>query len=157
MRALVFFAALGTVALAACGGGNGPTYVGPTPGPTCGPTGIQSQLIYPAAGSSGVSDSLAEIVVAVSTPLPINTYDLALIALNNGGGTAFTYNYLSQINSSQLPSGSGSTTIANPTYEEVNLVSTLPTATQIQVALNNVYDPNNCTPLNVPGGTFTTK
>ncbi|HVA26951.1 MAG TPA: hypothetical protein VNF68_02160 [Candidatus Baltobacteraceae bacterium] len=153
-RALIILTALGTLALAACSGSGGSTFVNPTPGPTCGPVGITSQLVYPAPGATAVPDATAQIVVAVSSPLPINTYNLALIAVSNGS-SAQTANYLSQIAASQLPAGSASTTIVNPTYEAVNLIATLPAATQIQVALNI---PNStCTPLNVPGATFTTQ
>ena len=154
MKTLLFgAAALGAVALAACGGSSGSNAV-PTPGPTCGPVGIQSQLIYPAPGATAVPDATAQIVIAVSSPLPINTYDLQLTALNNGGGTALTQNPLAQIQASQLPAGSGTTSISNPTYEAVNLVNSLPAATQIQTAIN---DPSsNCTAQNVPG-TFTTQ
>jgi len=154
-RALLILAAMSTLGLAACGGGGGSSVIGPTPGPTCGPTGITSQLVYPAPSATNVPDATAEIVVAVSSPLPINTYNLALIALNNGGGGALTANFLAQINASQLPSGSAATTIPNPTYEAVNLIATLPAATQIQVALN--IPSSTCTPLNVPGGVFTTQ
>jgi hypothetical protein len=153
MKTLFFgAAALGAVALTACGGGGG--VVSPTPGPTCGPVGIQSQLIYPAPGATAVPDATAQIVIAVSSPLPINTYDLQVTALNNGGGSAITQNPLAQIQASQLPAGSGTTTISNPTYEAVNLVTQLPAATQLQTAIN---DPNStCTAQNVPG-TFTTQ
>ena len=141
------------LALAACGGGT--TITGPTPGPTCGPAGVQSQLIFPQPSASAVPDNLSQIVIAVSSPLPINTFNLALIALNNGGGTAFTANPLAQISASQLPAGSATPTIPTPTYEAVNLIATLPGATQIQTAINQ---PNsNCTPQNIPGGTFTTQ
>ena len=155
IRAAILSAALGAVALmlAACGGGT--TVVGPTPGPTCGPSGVQSQLIYPAPGATAVSDNTAQIVIAVSSPLPVNTFNLSLIALNNGGGTAQTANYLAQINANQLPAGSATATIPTPTYEAVNLISTLPSATQIQTAINQ---PNSaCTPQNITGGTFTTQ
>ena len=148
-------AALGALALAACGGGGGGGSVAPTPGPTCGPIGIQSQLIYPAPGATNAPDSPPQIVIAVSSPLPINTYNLAIFNASTGAGTT-TANPLAQIQASQLPAGSGSTTISNPTYEAVNLVNPLTTnfasGTTLQTAIN---DPgSNCTPQNVPG-TFT--
>ena len=146
-------AALGALALAACGGGGGGS-VSPTPGPTCGPIGIQSQLIYPAPSATAVPDAQAQIVIAVSSPLPINTYNLALYNAANSTQFALTANPLAQIQASQLPAGSGTTTISNPTYEAVNLVNPLPAATQLQTAIN---DPSsNCTPQTVPG-TFTTQ
>lgn len=154
-RTLILAAA--TAALAGCGGGNSVSYTGPTPGPTCGPTGVTTQLVYPAPGATAVPDNIAQIAIAVSTPLAANTYDLALTALNNGGGTALTYYPLAQITASQLPPGSASTTIPNPTYESVNLINPLPAATYIQTAINIPSDPNNCTPQTIPGGTFTTQ
>lgn len=153
MRYLAFgIPVLAVIALTACGGGGSP--VAPTPGPTCGPVGITSQLIYPAPGSTAVPDAQQQIVIAVSSPLPINTYNLALINPPNTQPFSYTRNPLAQIQASQLPAGSGSTTISNPTYEAVNLIASLPAATQIQTAIN---DPNStCTPQNVPG-TFTTQ
>ncbi|HEV7179324.1 MAG TPA: hypothetical protein VGN11_05605 [Candidatus Baltobacteraceae bacterium] len=152
----LFAAALGGVALAlaACGGG-GTTVMGPTPGPTCGPANIQSQLIYPKPGATAVPDSLSEIVVAVSSPLPANTFNLALTSQN--GSNAQTANPLAQIQASQLPAGSAMATIPTPTYEAVNLIVTLPSATKISLALNIPNDPNNCTPQTIPGASFTTK
>ena len=140
------------LALAACGGGT--TVTGPTPGPTCLPN-VQSQLIYPRPSATAVPDNLSEIVIAVSSPLPINTFNLALIALNNNGGSAQTANALAQISANQLPAGSATATIPTPTYEAVNLIAQLPSATQIQTAIN--LPSSNCTPLNIPGGVFTTQ
>jgi hypothetical protein len=153
-RASLPIAILAVAGLAACNGGGSTTVVGPTPGPTCGPL-VTSQLVYPAPGATAVPDALAQIVIAVSAPLAANTYNLALIA-QSSGGTAFTYYPLAQISASQLPAGSATTTIPNPTYEAVNLINPLPAATTIQTAINNPSDPNNCTPQTVPG-TFTTQ
>ena len=130
--------------------------MGPTPGPTCGPAGLVSQMVFPVPQSTGVLDALPVIVVAVSSPLPINTYDLAL-SFNNGASGAYTANYLAQITASQLPAGSAPTSIPNPVYEAVNLIAVLPSATQVQIGINNPYDPNNCTPITVPNGTFKTQ
>lgn len=147
-------AAAATLGLVACGGGGGGSAV-PTPGPTCGPVGIQSQLIYPAPGATAVPDNTPQIVIAVSSPLPVNTFNLAIFNASTGSGTT-TLNYLSQIQASQLPAGSGTTTIANPTYEAVNLVAALnanfASGTTLQTAIN--LPSSNCTPQNVPG-TFT--
>ncbi|HET9029013.1 MAG TPA: hypothetical protein VFN49_02465 [Candidatus Aquilonibacter sp.] len=153
-RVLFPAAVLTVIGLVACNGG-GSTISGPTPGPTCGPN-VTSQLIYPAAGSTVSSSNVSEIVIAVSSPLPINTYNLALLGQNNGNVQSQTGNALAQINASQLPAGSGSTTISNPTYEAVNLINPLSavfsSGTTIQTAINL---PNStCTPQNVPG-TFT--
>lgn len=153
-KLLLAAAAAATLGLVACGGGAGGSAV-PTPGPTCGPVGIQSQLIYPAPGATAVPDNTPQIVIAVSSPLPVNTFNLAIFNASTGSGTT-TLNYLSQIQASQLPAGSGTTTIANPTYEAVNLVAALnanfASGTTLQTAIN--LPSSNCTPQNVPG-TFT--
>lgn len=155
IRTVYLGLALGTgVLLAACGGGT--TVTGPTPGPTCGPAGIQSQLLYPQPGASAIPDNLSQIVIAVSSPLPINTFNMALIG-NNNVGTLLTANALAQISASQLPAGSATATIPNPTYEAVNLIATLPSGTQFQTAINDPSNPNNCTPQNIPNGIFTTQ
>ena len=153
-RSLFAVAALAAVGLVACGGGNSsPTT--PTPGPTCNP-GVTSQLIYPAPGATKVPATTSELVIAVSSPLPANTYNLALFNTANASNGSYTANALTVITASQLPLGSGTTTISNPTYEAVGLVSSLYATfnpgTNVQTAIN---DPSsNCTPVNVPG-TFT--
>ena len=154
-RVLFPVAVLAIIGLVACGGGSTPSVVNPTPGPTCGPI-VQSQLIYPASGSTGVSPNISEIVIAVSSALQINTYNLQLAGQNNGNVVAYTGNPLSQINASQLPPGSGTTTIPNPVYEAVNLQLPLSQnfspGTTIQTGINI---PNStCTPQTV-AGTFT--
>ena len=154
-RSLFAVAVLTVIGLVACGGGGTTTVSTPTPGPTCGPN-VTSQLIYPAAGTTGVSPNISEIVIAVSSPLPINTYNLALTNTANANNTAQSVNPLAQISASQLPAGSGTATIPNPTYEAVNLVTSLSnnfaSKTQIQTAIN--LPSSNCTPQTVPG-TFT--
>ncbi|MEO9263653.1 MAG: hypothetical protein ABI282_06130 [Candidatus Baltobacteraceae bacterium] len=145
-----------TLALAACNSNNGGGgLVGPTPGPTCGPAGLSSQMVYPLPGATNVPDTTTELVIAVSTPLANNTYNLALTGTNNFSSQ--TGNPLAQISASQLPAGSGPTTIVNPTYEAVSLINSLPAATQISLFLNIPNDPNNCTPQTIPGASFTTQ
>ncbi len=139
------------LALAACNSGGG-TLVGPTPGPTCGPAGLTSQLIYPDPAGSPAPDTTNQIVLAVNSPLANNEFGLAL---TSGGSTALTANLLGQITASQLPPGTAQTTIPNPIYEAVSLVATLPAASTISVAINDTF--SNCTPQNVPGGTFKTQ
>jgi hypothetical protein len=144
--------ALLALGLAACGGGS-PSTTSPTPGPTCGPSSLQAQLVYPAPGSTGVSDNLPEVVVAVNQPLPVNEWDLALYQGNTFYLSAL---FFQQISASQLPNGSAATTIANPYYELVSLSANLGSKTTYQTALNDYFSSTNCTPFTVPGGTFTT-
>jgi lipoprotein-anchoring transpeptidase ErfK/SrfK len=151
-RFLLLAGALAALALVACNGG-GNSFTAPTPGPTCNPGTTAEQLVYPAPGATNVPVSTTQIVIAVNTPLPNYTWNLAL---TDSAGTAYTANPLTIIAASQLPSGSASTTITNPTYESVQLVQQLPASTTFTaIAINN---PNSyCTPLTIPGATFTTQ
>lgn len=151
-----FFAVgvLAVIGLVACNGGN--TVVNPTPGPTCNPN-VTSQLVYPAPGATKVPATISEIVIAVSSPLTANTFNLYLYNVASTANAAYTSNPLTVIPASQLPAGSAPTTIPNPTYEAVGLVQSLyanfSPGTQLQTAINNAN--NNCTPQNIPNGTFT--
>ncbi len=144
------------IGLAACNGGTPNT--NPTPGPTCIPN-VTTQLVYPAPGATKVPATISEIVVAVSSPLPSSPtqFNLYLYNVANTNNSSYTANALSAIPASQLPAGSAPTTIPNPTYEAVGLVNSLyanfSPGTQLQTAINNAT--NNCTPQNIPGGTFT--
>jgi hypothetical protein len=148
----LMLAVLGS-AFAGCGGGGGGP-VAPTPGPTCGPMSFTAQLVYPAPGSTGISDSLPEVVMAVSQAFPPSEWNLWLYP--NGSSNAYYTNYFFYvIPASQLPVGSASTTIANPVYELVPLSAGLPAKTTFQAAVNDTF--SNCTPYQVPGATFTTQ
>jgi hypothetical protein len=154
MRKSAFYLAfpLLAFAVAACGGGS-PSAAAPTPGPTCGTSAQQVQLVYPAPSATGVSDNLPEVVVAVNPALEAGLWNLAF-AQNNVlvGQTGY---YFNQISASQLPAGSAPTTITNPTYELVPLSSNLGAKQTYQTALNIPL--SNCTALVIPGGTFTTQ
>ncbi|MBV8639177.1 MAG: hypothetical protein JO322_13955 [Candidatus Eremiobacteraeota bacterium] len=152
-RTLFAAGVLAVIGLVACNGN--PSAV-PTPGPTCNPN-VTSQLIYPAPGATKVPGTISEIVVAVSSPLPANEYNLQLTNTANTGNVAQTANLLVVIPASQLPAGSAPATIPNPTYEAVGLVNSLYVnfnpGTQLQAALN--VPSSSCTAMNIPGGTFT--
>jgi hypothetical protein len=140
-------------ALVACNGNNTIAY--PTPGPTCNPgtVGVTAyQLVYPAPGATNVPVTTQELVVAVNTPLPNYTWNLGL---TTSGQTYLTGNTLATISASQLPAGSASTTITNPTYEALQLISQLPASSTFTVSLNNTS--TTCTPLNIPNASFTTE
>lgn len=154
LRSLLFAVAVGAAAssLAACNGNNNANPL-PTasPGPTCAPN-LQSQLIYPNPSGTAAPDATSQIVIAVNSPLPNNQFNLQL---TSGSSVAQTFNTLGQIVASQLPPGSAAATIPNPIYEAVNLVTALPAASTISVAVNDTT--STCTPNNVPGGTFNTQ
>lgn len=154
-RPFVAAAMLAAIGLAGCSGGSN-SVVSPTPGPTCNPN-VTTQLVFPAPGAASVSPAIPEIVIAVSSPLPANTYDLTLTNVANPSNASETYNFLTVISATQLPAGSATTTIPSPTYEAVGLVNSLfvtfNAGTKIQTALNNRT--STCTPVNIPGGTFT--
>ena len=157
IRTLLFAVAAGAsaLALAACGGG-GSSIITPTPGPTCLPNTTQSALVFPAPGATAVPDTITQIVVAVSSPLPNNTYNLELQGPSFAGGAAQTSNFLVQIAPSQLPPGSQVPAFANPTYEQVQLQSTFQVATQVTgIGINDPL--STCTPLAIPSATFTTQ
>lgn len=153
-RTFLAVGVLAVIGLVACNGSN--PSVTPTPGPTCNPN-VTSQLVYPAPGATAVPANLSEVVVAVSSPLPANEYNLQLTNTANTGNIAQTANFLTVISATGLPAGSAPTTIANPTYEAVGLVNSLylnfSPGAQLQAALN--VPTSNCTALNIPGGTFT--
>jgi hypothetical protein len=151
-RVLLLAGVLAALALVACNSGNN-TISAPTPGPTCSPGTTAEQSVYPAPGATNVPLTTTQIVIAVNTPLPNYTWNLAL---TDSAGTSYTANPLTVIGASQLPTGSASTTIPNPAYESVQLIQQLPASTTFTaIALNN---PNSyCTPLTIPGATFTTQ
>lgn len=152
---VTLLAAGSILALAACGGGS-TGIVTPTPGPTCLPTSLNTALVYPAPGATAVPDNIAQIVVAVSTPLPNNAYNLQLSSPSFTNGTAQTGNFLVQIAPTQLPPGSLTPAFANPTYEQVQLQSAFaPTTSITAVGINNPF--SNCTALAIPGASFTTQ
>jgi hypothetical protein len=148
-----FFAAAAfavcSAALAACGGTN---VSGPGVGPTCAPGATAYQLIYPAPGATNVPTTTQQLVIALNQQLPNYTWDLAL---SYSAGTALTANTLAPIAATQLPPGSATTTITNPVFEQVQLVAPLPSGVQLTVGLNNLS--TNCTPLTIPGATFSTQ
>jgi len=140
------------LALVACGGN--PSVANPTPGPTCGPTSVSAQLVYPVPGATAVPDTITQIVIATSPALPSNSYNLSLSGSNGFGSQ--TANYLVQIAANQVPPGSASVSFANPSYMSVQLVSAFPSAQPITtIAINNPL--SNCTPLTIPGASFTTQ
>jgi hypothetical protein len=140
------------LALAACGGGSSSNP--PTP-PTCTIPGSTVQFIYPIPNSTAVPDNLQQFVFAVTTPLPANTWNAFLsssTSLNNV--FAQTVATAAQISPSQVPSPAATPSFANPVYESVTFVNTLPAATNISIFLNNAA--SNCRPTG-PIGSFTTQ
>ena len=152
IRATLLGLALGGTALGVAACNNGSTAVGPTPGPTCGPAGIQTQLLFPNPAGTPAPNTIPQIVIAVSSPLPNNEFNLYL---TYNGGSAYTGNYLGQITAGQLPAGSATPSFANPIYEAVNLISNLNGASTYSVAINDTF--SNCTPQNIPNATFHTQ
>jgi hypothetical protein len=153
MKSRVFaaMAIFGLFALPACGGGGNSSPV-PT-GTTCPNIVAQAQLLYPVPGSTAVPDNVASIAIAVSSPLVSDVYNIAFA--NSGGLLGYSNNYLVQITANQLPSGSATTTITNPTYMSAQLTG-LPSATAFTaIGINNPA--TNCIPQTISGATFTTQ
>jgi hypothetical protein len=146
-------AAIAALGLAACGGG-GSSSNPPTP-PPCGIPGGTAQLLYPIPNATSVPANLQQIVFAVNTALPANTWNAFLSSsqsLNNV--FAQTVATAAQISPSQVPSPAATPSFANPIYESITFVNQLPAATAISIFLNNLS--SSCTPTG-PIGTFTTQ
>jgi hypothetical protein len=118
--------------LAACGGNNsGP---GLAPVDCVLPTGTQVALAYPISGSSGVSDTLAQVVIAASPALP-GTWQVALLLPL---GTLYTGNAVATIASNSVPTPFATPSFASPTYQSSALsMGALPAASSITVLLSN--------------------
>jgi len=149
----LFGTAVAALALAACGGGgSSPT---PTTPPLCAIPGGTVQMVYPIPNATAVTDALQQVVFAVSTPLPANTWNAFLsssTSLNNV--FAQTVATAAQISASQVPSPAATPSFANPVYESITFVNALPSATAVSIFLNNAT--SSCTPTG-PIGTFTTR
>jgi len=150
MRFVAILAALGTLALAACGGSGGSTFVNPTPGPTCVP-GVQYQMIYPIPGATGVPDNPQQIAFAVSAPLA--GWNLFLNNANTLSNAAYTIATMQTITAGQVPSPSATPSFPNPVYQSVTLTGGFTSGQTIYVWLNNLN--SNCTAVG-PVGSFTT-
>ncbi|HEX5275154.1 MAG TPA: hypothetical protein VFW34_07750 [Candidatus Rubrimentiphilum sp.] len=136
------------LALTACGGYSGGTYLTPI---QCLYNG-QSQLIYPIPGATNVPDAPGQIVFAVSRLFPSTFQVLIHNDPNPNTATAGTAGFFQQINQSQVPQPSAAPSISNPLYESATISASFPHATYY-VFLNDTL--GGCTP--TFAGSFSTQ
>lgn len=151
LRVVSLLVGVGTLALVACGGGGGTTFVGPTPGPTCAP-GVTYQMIYPIPGATAVPDNPQQIAFAVSAAL--SGWNVVLNNANSLTNSVGTGAELLTITAGQVPSPSATPSFPSPVYQSVALNGGFSSGQTIYVWLNNLN--SNCTPIG-PVGSFTTQ
>ncbi len=163
MKREIVFSLSAAVALAFALGGcnsNSNPSVGPTLGPTCTlPSGTQTSLVYPASGSTGVSDANGTIVIGSTTALPVGQsgqdWDIWF-------SDAVTSGALAPLNSSTsptsatppFPSPSATPTFPNPQYQQQSAGIPFAAGQTVTVYVNNRASGDNCTPLQI--GQFST-
>jgi len=164
IRTISSLVALAVMTLAAIGCGGGCSTCGTVAACTV-PSGMQYSLVYPAPNSTGVSTSLAQVVVATSGTLPTtwtsnNGWDIELNYTPAGAypgyalGAEFTTTSYSAV-----PTPNATPSFSNPTYWQStfsyasNANTPLPPGTLITATMNNLN--SNCYP-GVTIGTFTT-
>lgn len=133
--------------LVACGGGgsSSPSAL------TCSlPAGVQVSLAYPINGTTGVSDSLGLVILAVSSPLPSSWQTVA--SLTNGSTPLFEG--FVTTSASPFPTPFATPSFANPSYQTSGLNGGLGSGTNVAISLNNSTAGCNVFPL---VGTFTTQ
>jgi hypothetical protein len=140
---------VGLAALAACNSGSSGVGYAPIV-PCVVPSGTTVTLAYPIPGATGVPDTPAQIVVAVSSPLP-SSWQIVL------GVTGYGYvgeSLLTAIQPTAIPTPYASPTATPFSFEASGLTSSLPAGTAIQVLLNDESSTCNGYP---QVGTFTTQ
>ncbi len=136
------------LSLAACGAFKNSVPTPPNPSTCVLPAGVQTQVLYPIPGATGVPDAPQQIVFAISTPLP--NWGVATLIGNTGSyGLAFQ-----TITAGQVPMPSATPSFANPIYVSSALTGSFPAATSVGVYLNN--GASDCLPLTT-GASFTTQ
>ena len=136
--------------LAACGSFNGSVPTPPNPSTCVLPTGVQTQLLYPIPGATGVPDAPQQVVFAISTPLP-NWGAAVQPPSPNQGVYGFAFQ---TITAGQVPTPSATPSFANAIYVSSTLPGALPAASLIGVYLNNLG--SDCIPVTA-GASFTTQ
>ncbi len=140
-------AAAAALSLAACNSGNNPTPT-PTLGPTCPlPAGVQTQLVYPAPGSTVSASTVSEIAIGSTAALDSSRYQVvitdALFPYPNfiapGGALAAA--------SPPFPSPSQTPAFGNPQYQTTTLSSVFAANQVVTVYVNDTKSGDNCTPL----------
>jgi hypothetical protein len=149
-RAVVFGLLLaGVSVLAACNGSaSSQGYAAVVP--CVFPAGTTVTLAYPIPGATGVSDALAQIVVAVSSPLPASW--AVVLAAGTAGSTETS---LTAIAPNAIPTPYAAPTSSPISYESSSVVSgALPAGSGIAVLLEDTSSTCDGYP---QVGTFTTQ
>ena len=142
--------------LAACGGGSNPPTPTPTLGPTCTlPSGVQSDLVYPAAGSTLAASTLNQIVIGSTAVLDPSRFQIVITdALFPFPNFLKPGSNLASV-SPPFPSPSQTPSFANPQYQATSLSQPFAANQVVTVYINDGKSGNNCTPLAL--GSFTTQ
>jgi hypothetical protein len=152
-------AAAAIVPLSACNSNNNPAPL-PTLGPTCTlPAGTQTVLVYPAPGSTGVSDSNGEVVIGSTTALPVgqsgNDWDIWFSDAVTGGALApLNPNSTLATTTPPFPSPSATPSFPNPQYQQQTAGIAFAPSQTVTIYVNNRASSNNCAPLQI--GQFST-
>jgi hypothetical protein len=96
------------VALAGCNGSSSASTTPCSP-----PNGIETTLVYPAPGSSGIPDNLSQVIFGSTAALPSN-YQAYLV--NNATQAAVTFNAVAA-QPSPLPTPNALPTFSSPVYQ----------------------------------------
>ena len=140
--------AVAAFVLAACNSSN--PNVLPTPGPTCSPGNIQTQLIYPAPGATGIPDAFGQVIVASSpSPLPTSWNVVVVTAISPSGVSGNTF----QPATPPFPTPNATPSFSSPQYQSSAFGQNFP-GEVVTVFLNNTA--STCTPVG-PLGSFTTQ
>ena len=137
-------------ALGACNSGSSNP---PTPsGPCTLPSGTQVALVYPASGSTGITGTFGQVVIASTQSLGSNWNVVLTDAINPGGVPGGNFTTVTP----PFPSPNATPSFANPVYESSSFSGLTFAASQvISVYLNNTS--TNCNPLSTPAiGSFST-
>ncbi len=142
-------AAAALISLAACNINNNPGP--PAPGPTCSPpAGVQSELVYPAPGSTAIPDTFGQIIIGSTAALP-SSWDVAVVTARSSNGLlGGTF----QNATPPFPTPNATPSFSNPVYQSSSFSGLTFQGEVVQVYLNNTAQ--NCTPLG-PIGSFTTQ
>jgi hypothetical protein len=123
--------------LAGCNGGSSSN-----PSPCAPPNGIQTVLVYPAPGSTGIPDNVGAVVFGSTAALP-SGYQAVLA--NNTTGNSVYFNLVGSPPPSPLPTPNAVSTFANRVYQASgNPGATFFAGSTVSVYLNNAN--SGCVP-----------
>ncbi|HTV73371.1 MAG TPA: hypothetical protein VME66_06700 [Candidatus Acidoferrales bacterium] len=126
-----------SLSVAACG-----PQSSPTPGNCNPPNGVQTVLVYPAPGATGIPDNFGEVIFA-STGTGLSASDQAFLVDNSTSGEQEYAFATVTAWSSPLPSPAATPPFANAVYQSsASTVAEFPEGHNFTVVLNNAN--SNC-------------